>query len=247
MSNNQTGLLGAYIENLNLLKKIISTQSIFNPYVIYPQNYPIFYENKFNGPGLPNTDGGGPLIHERQSGSNLQNNSSQAEVTNNFQEFCADPHILEKLILKNEKGRCLDMDGDISDLNEKIRESQISYGDGQIDPLVNEKLSKKRFRCEEDSCEESFFKRSQLADHQNIHLKRNYSCSKQNCESSFSFIDNLVKHEKMHEQNQYKCATPGCGKSFSVLFNYQVRLINFFLYFRGTSSTIGKTVQTREI
>jgi hypothetical protein len=110
---------------------------------------------------------------------------------------------------------------------EQIEENGITNtSDDKMKSLLGKKSSSKKFKCEEPECWRSFAKKSQLLDHQKVHLKTVYTCSRENCKSSFNYLENLVKHEKMHEQKPFKCPLKECGKSFSVLFNYQV----FFLF-----------------
>jgi hypothetical protein len=229
MSSNFTALAAVYMQNIHGLNNLIMTQKYLNSMMsfsnnnqfneIFPQNITSKIEAQSMAPKEQVRTQ--PLFQMQTDHASIKNEN----ISNNLIRF---PVPVDSKGIHYSKGNL--------ENHELIEENGMTNtSEDKMKSLLGKKSSSKKFKCEEPECRRSFAKKSQLLDHQKVHLKTVYTCSRENCKSSFNYLENLVKHEKMHEQKPFKCPLIECGKSFSVLFNYQVFFqfnIIIFIYYR---------------
>lgn len=240
MSNNQTSTLNSSIENLHNLLQLFTGRGNSTPDTVCPYRYQSFFEYMYNQQTKQGKHGESSMEESQEddeiiagnNGNNLTNKRTETNLRiriNKIQEILDDLKNREQIFEKEKEEEL------INEGNKRDREHlKVKFSDGNIsfrEDMINhayKKPNQKKFRCEEENCGKSFFKRSHLLDHQKLHTPPNFKCPHKNCPSSFSFIENLDKHIEMHDKKPYMCPAPACRKSFSSLFNYQVIFNNLF-------------------
>ena len=227
MTSNFTALAAVYMQNIHGLNNLIMTQKYLNSMMSFSNN------NHFNE-NFPQN-----MTSKNETQSMIPNELLRTQPLFQVQTDLApikneqlSSSLIRLPVPVDSKGMHCNK-GNL-EVHEQIEENGMTNtSEDKMKSLLGKKSFSKKFKCEEPECRRSFAKKSQLLDHQKVHLKTVYTCSRENCKSSFNYLENLVKHEKMHEQKPFKCPLKECGKSFSVLFNYQViifYLISSFLF-----------------
>jgi hypothetical protein len=219
-----TSTLNSSIENLNELLLVFSAGlKELKPDSVCPQGYQTFFEYMYNKQGKQITGDG--ELNFQKGRNEYTRTDPQNFIKNKFNEILNDEKNTKK-VSDSHLTNC-EQSSSESDIKVKFSDANFSFRDDIIHNNYKKPLQK-RFRCDQDNCGKTFYKRSHLVDHQALHTPPNFRCPHKNCSCSFSYSENLDKHLRMHENKQYRCAYVGCGKSFSSLFNYQVILNNLF-------------------
>ncbi|XP_054167596.1 zinc finger protein 62 homolog [Oppia nitens] len=92
------------------------------------------------------------------------------------------------------------------------RESQLKHH-----YLRHENRLERRYKCDVDGCDKSFYKSNHLRDHKSlVHSdERPFGCDWPGCDKRFKIAKELGRHRERHAGvRQYRCTVDGCDKSY---------------------------------